>query len=253
MEDLFNLYNYSDFTLSHYRELIRIAKKKYTFSQYHSFDKGSNFVLWRHDVDFSPHRALRLAEIENEEKVKATYFFLLHSDFYNIFELENVKIVNRIIELGHDIGVHFDPSFYNITQQEEIETHLRWEKDILTRLFKKEIFVFSFHNTTPFIMGCKEWTYADLINTYATYFQESIEYCSDSNGYWKYKRLFDLLSSPGSPKELQVLTHPEWWQDEPMSPWERIKRCAEGRQQKVVTNYRLLLNTYAKKNIGDNE
>ena len=33
-----------------------------------------------------------------------------------------------------------------------------------------------------------------MINTYAKYFKENVEYCSDSNGYWRYKRLEDFLN-----------------------------------------------------------
>ena len=46
----------------------------------------SPHILWRHDVDFSIHRASSLAKIENELGVKATYFLKLHSEFYNLFE-----------------------------------------------------------------------------------------------------------------------------------------------------------------------
>ena len=69
-------YTFSDFTTEHYRYLIKTTKKNYIFSKYHNFDKKSKFVIWRHDVDFSSHRALRLAQIEKEENVCATPYSL---------------------------------------------------------------------------------------------------------------------------------------------------------------------------------
>ena len=77
-------------------------------------------------------------------------------------------------------------------------------------------------------MGCNKTTYGTLINTYAETFQKSFEYCSDSNGYWRYKRLVEVVTS-GKFKRLHILTHPEWWQDSIMSPWQKIQRCIDGR------------------------
>ena len=31
-----------------------------------------------------------------------------------------------------------------------------------------------------------------MINVYAKYFIENVEYCSDSDGYWRHKRLEDF-------------------------------------------------------------
>ena len=40
-------------------------------------------ALWRHDVDYSPHRALALAKLEAAKGISATYFFQRRSAFYN--------------------------------------------------------------------------------------------------------------------------------------------------------------------------
>ncbi len=60
---------------------------------YYNFDKlyssGKRYLILRHDVDFSVDRALELAKIENNYGISSTYFFLLHSDFYNIFEKDS--------------------------------------------------------------------------------------------------------------------------------------------------------------------
>ena len=125
-----------------------------------------------------------------------------------------------------------------------------FEKNILQKVFGN-INVFSFHNTTPFTMNCKAWEYGGLINTYADYFQKNVEYCSDSNGYWRYNRLMDVLAQSTS-QRLQILTHPEWWQEEVMSPWQRIQRCIDGRARRNRDFYQNHLRTFGMKNIDWN-
>ena len=70
-------YHFEDFTEKNYRKLIKLAKKNYVFKFFNSSNKPP-YVLWRHDVDCSVHRALCLAKIEKELGVKSTYFFHLH-------------------------------------------------------------------------------------------------------------------------------------------------------------------------------
>lgn len=241
-------FNFSDFTTSHYRSLLQKAKENYIFSRYHTLDKNSKFILWRHDIDFSPHRALRLAQIEKEEGVISTYFIHLHSEYYNVFEKEIFTIIKKIIDNGHDIGVHFDSHFYDLKTEEDIEKNLLKEKEILEKLFDIAIHAFSFHNTNPFIMSCQKMKYAGLINTYAEYFQKEVKYCSDSNGYWRYERMMNILEA-SSAFRLHFLTHPEWWQEDIMSPWQKIQRAIDGRSEKNKKYYRNFLDSAGMKNI----
>ena len=58
--------------------------------------------------------------------------------------------------------------------------------------------------------------------------RDDYAYISDSNGYWRFDRLPEVIAA-GAHERLHVLTHPEWWQEEAMSPRERILRCIAGR------------------------
>ncbi|GIV33636.1 MAG: hypothetical protein KatS3mg031_1171 [Chitinophagales bacterium] len=229
-------FHFSDFTYANYGRLLSLAREKYLFKTYTDFNKEENFVLWRHDVDFSVHSAYELAKIESENHVRATYFLHLHSEFYNLLEPEITLLVRKIIDLGHAVGIHFDPHFYDIRSEHEIEEYLTFEAAIMERIFKIKPQVFSFHNTNDFTMKCKEWQYAGLINVYAEYFKREVGYCSDSNGYWIYQRLEEVLQS-GKHKRLQVLTHPAWWQREVMSPKQRIWKCIDDWASRKKHNY----------------
>lgn len=241
-------YNFPDFTRDNYRKLLRLAKKKYVFTTFDRCNVDGPFVIWRHDVDFSPHSARRFAIIEAEENVKSTYFLLLHSEFYNLMEKEVTDCIKDIVDLGHTIGLHVDGNYYNLENEVELRSVLKREKRILQDIFRASVDVFSFHITTPFAIRCDKPTYAGMINAHSKYLREKVGYCSDSNGYWRFKRLEDVLSEAAE-TNLQVLTHPELWQDTVMSPKERVWRCIDGRADKTKEWYSNILKEHGRENI----
>ncbi len=246
-----NKYYFDDFTEANYTSLLLNAKKRYEFITYNSIDKHTTkkeFILWRHDVDFSVHRAFALAKIEKNMGIKSTYFFQLGSAMYNLFEQEIKELVFKIMKLGHEVGLHFDCSQYRINTKDDLEKYLIFEKNIIEKLFDVEIHVFSFHNPTEDVLKNDEYKYANMINTYARYFKEDIVYCSDSNGYWRYERLEDFLTKELH-KNRQVLTHPEWWQIEIMSPRARVQRCLMGRMQQGLLKYDNFLRKNGRENV----
>jgi hypothetical protein len=240
-------YHFADFTLNEYAGLIDLAKENYNFKSYIDFNLNSRDVLWRHDIDMSPEMALEMAKIEFSKKVKATYFILLHSDFYNLLNPYNYKIIKNIITLGHDIGLHFDPFFFNIDSESQLDAKIVFEKEILEKIFEIKINVFSFHNNTPFTLSCEKESYGGLINTYSKRFK-SVPYCSDSNGYWRFKRLKDVLSE-ATEFNLHILTHEIWWQKEIMSPKEKVQRCVDLSSQAILDTYNKALPRLNLKNI----
>ena len=225
----------SDFTTRAYKKLIQIAKEKYNFVSYGEYEQQP-FVLWRHDCDFSLERALRLAEIEHHMDVKSTFFLNIHSEFYNLFEQKQTQIIKKILSLGHDIGLHFDSEYHNFPTEERMCEHLRLEAKFLESSFKTKISAFSFHNPNKTTLAYNKEKYAGLINCYSSWFQNNVSYCSDSNGYWRHERLEDFLISSNR-NSLQILTHPGWWQEDEMQPYERIKRCVDGRASQILYKY----------------
>ncbi|MBI5740645.1 MAG: hypothetical protein HZA16_07980 [Nitrospirae bacterium] len=241
-------YNFEDFTRENYRRLLILAKNNYIFRTFTDFSRDERFILWRHDVDFSLNASLKLAQIESDEGMPATYFLHLHNIFYNLLEHDNADIVRRILSCGHHIGLHFDSDFYSIESENELEKYLRIEKKLLEDTFGQEIKVFSFHNPLPFTMRCNKWNYAGMINTYAEYFQKEVGYCSDSNGYWRHRRLENVLSEARD-ERLQVLTHPAWWQDTVMSPKGKTLWCMTDREERTRRRYEEMLKTAGRENI----
>lgn len=78
-----------DFTVEKYRELLQSLKKH------------NNFSI-RHDVDLRPDRSLRLAHLEAEEGLQATYYFRTVPESYD------EGIIQQIVSLGHRAGYHYE-------------------------------------------------------------------------------------------------------------------------------------------------
>ncbi len=244
------LYHFAYFTEKNYRKLLKLAKKNYAFKFFNSYSKPP-YVLWRHDVDCSVHRGLSLAKIEKELGVKSTYFFHLHSPYYNLLEEASHYRVKKILALGHEIGLHFELPFYpKIKTKNDLKEKLKFEKELVDDFFSVNVKVFSFHNP-EFANALKfdDDKIAGMINTYGKTIRKNNYYCSDSNGYWRFKRLEDVLKEHQE-STLHVLTHPEWWQKQAMSPKERLYRCIEFRAKRNIETYNRGMKLLGRKNIG---
>ncbi len=249
-------YFFEDFTEDSYKKLLLLGRKHYNFINYLNIENSGKNILLRHDIDYSVHRAYRISQIEKEVGVKSTFFLHLHSTFYNCFEEEIVKLIQKIIASGHEIGLHFDPEFYfkiyPKMNQEIINLNefIELEKNSLEQLFQTSLNSISFHNPTSELL-CKfneEQKINGLINSYSKNVMKNFSYCSDSNGYWRFRRLKDVLTEATN-QNLQILTHPEWWTPEILSPRDRITRCIEGRAKKEHMYYDQLLKECNRENI----
>lgn len=241
-------YHFSDFTRDNYRRLLRLAQNTYADRGFLNFRESERFILWRHDIDFSPHSARKIAIIESEEGIRATYFLLLHSTFYNLLEKNVTDCVRDIVFRGHYIGLHFDPQYYDLACERDLEQKLLFEKIVLEDIFNVSIGVFSFHISTPFALECNQYQYGGLVNATADFFRSRVGYCSDSNGYWRFRRLENVLQEAVE-NSLQILTHPEMWQDEVMSPKERVLRCINGRAENTRRWYEAIYKQYRRSNV----
>jgi hypothetical protein len=232
-------YRFDDFTESAYKVCLSVAQKKYEFIRFVDYQSSGKLCLWRHDVDLSPQRGLALAKIEADSSINSTFFVHFHSDYYNLLEGEVVQLVKAIHTLGHDIGLHFDLAFYqgSIQSSADLEPLLIFEKNILEKTLGINVQSFSFHNPIahPDIRIGDEML-GGMVNAYSDFIKEKFSYCSDSFCYWRYKRLLDVLENEDN-QYLQILTHPECWSKQALSPYKRILRAINGRRDKTISKY----------------
>jgi hypothetical protein len=230
----------SDFTEISYRSILVSAKSNYRFCGYDKIPWGEKFILWRHDVDFSINRAASMARIESEEGIRATYFINPRSSFYNPFEPSQAELIKKIINYGHWIGLHFDAQANRIYSEELLNEIVNCEGRWLKEAFGVDLHAFSFHNPTREHLIYENDSYGGLVNCYSSKFKKQLPYCSDSNGYWRFRRLHDVIEKADD-SCLQVLTHPGWWQKEAMPPRQRVVRCIYGRADANLKEYEQML------------
>ncbi len=202
-----------DFTPISYIQLIRQAKKSnFVFM---SFDEGlkhrnskKKICLLRHDIDADLEAALKMARIENRYGIKSTYFLMLRSTVYNLFSPFNHRFVNKIIELGHHIGLHYDGSFLPNTNK-TLNEWVEMEANIVEQMFAVKISVVSFHQPNEKVLKNKI-KIKGFINTYDKEDMQTFHYLSDSNKVWKEYHPLKVFEENIYTK-FQILIHPLWW------------------------------------------
>ena len=95
-----------DFTLKSYRSLLEAFQKAgyhfQTFEEFKEHPVEGKTVVMRHDADEKAPNALKMAQLEHELGVRATYFF-------RIVKQSNVpEVIRGIAALGHEIGYHYE-------------------------------------------------------------------------------------------------------------------------------------------------
>ena len=241
-------YNFSDFTLEAYDQLLVLAKENHTFIGYDEIDSSLNFCLWRHDIDVSVENAVSLSKIESAHSVKSTYFIHLHSSFYNFFDLSTKRMIAEIVKGGHSLGLHFDADYYGVSTEKDLETYLLLEKKLLESAFGQKIEVFSYHNPNEKILTHSNYQYAGMINTYSDDVKKSAVYSSDSNGYWRHKSIRQTILE-NQDRSLHILTHPEWWNKDVDSPKQRIEKLVYKKADSVIDEYSTQLKLFGRENI----
>ncbi len=247
--DISKKYRFTDFTMQNYQRLLKLAKQNHDFVFFQEIWKICHkAIVLRHDVEFSVPIALKMAEIENSLGIKATYFVQLHSEFYNLLEKDTLLSIIKIKTLGHQIGLHFDSHFWNISNEVELNKFITIDKNILMTYLDDEPECFSFHNTTPFVLSCKKDYYAGLLNVYSKKIKQCIAYTTDSTGYWRFEVLEDRLREAKEMK-LQILIHDGMWQDEVLPPRRRVYKVIDDHSTFLKKSYDETLIKFSAKNI----
>src|SRR5262245_39873765 len=98
-----------DFSPAGYAALLtEFAARGYTATGFAEVSSAARHLIIRHDVDFSLDAAAAMAELEHARGIRATYFVLLRTEFYNPLSDAGLASLQRIASLGHAIGLHFD-------------------------------------------------------------------------------------------------------------------------------------------------
>lgn len=239
----------SDFTSARYEYVCKTYLKDADCRIFTEEVRAQSIFL-RHDVDVSLNRAKALAQIEHSQGIRATYFVDPFSAHYSIFERGQKEKLEELVSLGHSIGLHFDASRCNPVSFSELETHVKFESQVLERAGVKPVAI-SFHNPRPRDLEFSNSKIAGLVNAYSRELYQEINYVSDSNGYWRFDSLEKLLRDRSeADSAIQILIHPEWWQDGAMPPRSRFFRSLFGRSAHQIKIYDESLRKAGRSNIS---
>ena len=233
-----------EFTYKDYALLIeKIRAAGYKFADYENYDEFDKSLILRHDVDYNIQKTIKMAEIESQKNISATYFVLLTSDFYNLFSKESESILKKLLKLGHKIGLHFDEKRYNISfdsWEEQITDLIKNELHLLSDLIGIDVMAVSMHRPSQQTLNSNLIIGKGIINSYDKEFFKNIKYISDSRMKWK-ENIIRILES-GKYKKIQLLTHPFWYHDEPLEMKKIIEDFIYCREEIAAHRYKVFEN-----------
>tara|TARA_R110000787_G_scaffold182140_1_gene294107 strand:- start:84 stop:758 length:675 start_codon:yes stop_codon:yes gene_type:complete len=194
-------------TYNSYLELIKEGLEK---------DVG---FFFRHDVDISLKKAVEMAEFENKNNIKSTYYILLSSPYYNALEAENLQRIRTLRELGMGIGLHYDNSIKLQDANQccsEIIIQLGMLQHHIGELEEKSV---TFHKPLRGVdINGETVNLLNLSNIYSPNFDRRFKYISDSGHNWR-ENPYDIIDTNDM---VHINTHPEWYNNEEMDMEECI-------------------------------
>lgn len=205
-----------EFTYASYQALLALLRERgYTFRNYRTYADAACCVILRHDIDFSLEQAVRLAELEADAGVRATYFVLLRTDFYNPASRRGVAALRRIRSLGHETGLHFDEKAYapELSPEELVQAIVR-ECGVLSALLETPVSTVSMHRPSKATLEA-DYRIPGVVNSYGKTFFREFKYLSDSRQRWR-EPVLDIVRS-GAYNRLHILTHAFWYHEEEKS------------------------------------
>ena len=199
-----------DFSLDHYRELLEAATSGgYRFASFDGVPEPGDLYL-RHDVDLSLEAALELARLEHEQGVRATYFLMTESVFYNLLSKSGERTLRQLREWGHAVGLH--AVYPRFELDERFDPVLAW------------------HNPDPEYMS---QPVAGAVNVMEPPYFDREHYRSDSNQHWRHGCPHEPLAR-GEFEWLQLLTHPEIWAFDGATMGETMRTMVDAKRELML-------------------
>ena len=245
-----------DFTLKVYKRLLKnLLSNHYSFHTLQDFIKlftsspthpvtsslrhlVTPSLIIRHDVDRCPQNALKMAELEAEMSIKASYYFRIPKTF-------KPEIIKQIANLGHEIGYHYE-NLSEISKKEKVKSKKELFKAALKDFEKnlnklKELYpvkTICMHGSP-----LSKWDNRDLWKKYdyrdfgiiaEPYFDidfNEVFYITDASRAWNNEQIsirdkveskfsfainatqdiIKLLNSKDAPNKIMFNIHPEHW------------------------------------------
>ncbi|MCI8281979.1 MAG: hypothetical protein HFI76_09860 [Lachnospiraceae bacterium] len=205
-----------------YRKILKDIKASGKLMDYKEALSADEFLILRHDVEFSLERAYRMAQVEAVEKVASTYFVQITNNSYNALSMQNRKRIKEISDMGHKIGLHYHLN--QVTDPLKTRDGIRDQIRIMSEMCGISIDRFSIHrpvrevyyNSIPIegMINAYSSEFFTLTEEGATIKEEDLEvkYIADSRHRWNYG--YPDVDTFSRNRKIQLLIHPDFWSEE---------------------------------------
>lgn len=228
------------FSYDDYKEIIRIVKSTGKACGYKEALERDEFIIMRHDVEYSVERAYMLSKVEESMDFTSTYFFQWTNNSYNILSRKNMDIIKDMHERGQNIGLHF--ALNGMTDIEQIKKQIKKEIDILNEMFGFTIDSFSVHRPSKYVLR-ENIKLPGIINAYQDDFftfsevvdentPVEVKYMSDANHIWRYG--YPDEANILSHKKVQILTHPFGWSKQGADNLTNYKYLVKEKEEELI-------------------
>lgn len=228
------------FSYKEYKEIIQIIKESGRMANFKQARGKDQFIIMRHDVEFSVDRAFALSKLELSMDFTSTYFFQWTNNSYNILSKRNMDMIHYMHERGHEIGLHF--ALNGLTDMDLIRKKIMQEINVLSEMFGFEIMEFSIHRPSADVLR-EDIKLPGIINAYQDeYFtfaekvtpdtKLAVKYISDAQHRWNYGRP-DRETLLGNDK-VQILTHPYSWTKQGYDNLDNFRTLIEERNEELL-------------------
>lgn len=227
-----------------YIDILEAIKATGKIKRFDEIKGQKEFVVIRHDVEFSIERAYQMALIEAKYGILSTYFIQTGNNSYNALSDLNVCKIKEICSMGHRIGLHYRQK----DGTDEIK-ELKKQINVLETGINVPIKVFSTHRPKP-KTEYEKYEIKGVVNAYGKSFFKKVndiaeitaddtKYISDSKFQWNY----------GDPKNIkhrrtQILIHPFQWFENECSLEECFRRITEEKNKELIQTYKAEFTRY---------
>lgn len=246
-----------DFTLNKYTDLLRCFQKHgYQFVTFENYCQGiddGRFVILRHDVDKKAENSLVTAKLEASFGIKASYYFRVTA------QSNKPGIIKEIVDLGHEVGYHYEDFVICQGDAEKAIAHFREKLALFRQYYPVKTICAHGAPRSKFDSRdlWKQYDYHDYGILGEPYFDidySKVFYLTDTgrrwDGFnvslrdkipayqdewvtrgWVYHTTDDVLKALEDrtlPQQLMMTTHPQRWNDN-LGPWlkERLMQSAK--------------------------
>jgi hypothetical protein len=145
---------------------ILVAIKKFSYRVFdcktyienkHNIKEGQKTIVLRVDVDRSPKKMFYMAKILKHHNLPASFFYRLHSPFYDALWYENIRYLKNIDKMGFEIGLHCEPLDIAYALDEEPGRIFKQDITIIEALLGHKIYGCSSHGDRSGLNNLDFW------------------------------------------------------------------------------------------------